>query len=394
MTFVEFDSSGCIDPDWGTTRAEIANLEGGLFARRKALLAEPVDNFLHVPWRLHSAYQEHREQSELGQIFKTANGLHDQIDAVVVLGRTLESQALFQACCDPHHNELTRAARGSKPRIYFADCFDNDHVSALLNRIAIGGCGETLAEQRWALVVIDDGVQRAEFEAVFWSLLELLRSTLERTDGSEADELLANLLIPITRFDGLVRRTAGSVGCRAGFELPEKIDDRFLAMTPCSLLPAAMLGLDCMKLLGGAHEMTEHFRQAAFADNVALQFSAINRAMSEQGRVAEIKTWSSALRGIGRWNAHFTRPRSKTPASPTVIHNLTSTSHRWDLIRDVTSGKSLAEFENEAIQEYCERLGHLQRPSSVLKLHQADIFALGQLMQMLQIGAAIGDNAT
>ena len=98
----------------------------------------PETSFLQLPWQQHNAYQQHRKESELGRIFGIANSIHDDIDAVVVLGSeslTLAARALMQACCDPYHNELSRADRGSKPRMYFCDhTYDSDAISTLINR--------------------------------------------------------------------------------------------------------------------------------------------------------------------------------------------------------------------------------------------------------------------
>ena len=63
-----------------------------------------------------------------------ANGIHHEIDAVAVLGiggSYMGARALMEACCDPYHNELTRAERGSKPRMYFeGNNVDNDARNA------------------------------------------------------------------------------------------------------------------------------------------------------------------------------------------------------------------------------------------------------------------------
>ncbi len=47
-------------------------------------------------------------------------------------------------------------------------------------------------------------------------------------------------------------------------------------LSPVGLLPAALLGLDCMKLLEGAVTTNEHFKHAEYNDNLVLQFVAVN----------------------------------------------------------------------------------------------------------------------
>ncbi|MCA9140936.1 MAG: hypothetical protein KDB00_29395, partial [Planctomycetales bacterium] len=143
--------------------------------------------FIALPEQQLLAYDKHRESSELGHIFRIANGLHDFIDAVAVIGTGggwLGAKALFTACCDPYHNELTRAARGSKPRTYFADhSMDNDQFQSLIGRLHAGGYGDTSAEKPWAVIAMEQvspvnhSRDQVDSGFVFEYLVDLLKRT-------------------------------------------------------------------------------------------------------------------------------------------------------------------------------------------------------------------------
>ncbi len=78
---------------------------------------------------------------------------------------------------------------------------------------------------------------------------------------------------------------------------------RFSVLSAVGLVPAALLGLNVVELLQGAAAMNEHFRTAPPAENVVLQYAAINHLM-ETKRGADIRllsVWSKALESAGMW---------------------------------------------------------------------------------------------
>ncbi len=198
MSLLRFDPSGSFDPQWGITAAEVASLEGSLQLLRTEILEadplqfdsgqipegkQPLDaRFFWLPEETLANYERDREKSELGRIFKVANGIHNEIDAVVVLGiggSYMGARAMMEASCDPYHNELSRGDRGSKPRMYFAgNNVDNDATAALLHRLAAGGYGESAAEDRHALVVISKSGGTMETAVAFRQFLASLECSL------------------------------------------------------------------------------------------------------------------------------------------------------------------------------------------------------------------------
>ena len=84
---------------------------------------QPLDAaFFELPEKILQEYKEGRDASELGRILQTAQSLQEQTDRVVVLGiggSYMGARALMDALCEPYFNELSRAERGSKPRVYF-----------------------------------------------------------------------------------------------------------------------------------------------------------------------------------------------------------------------------------------------------------------------------------
>ena len=354
----------------------------------------PETSFLQLPWQQHNAYQQHRKESELGRIFGIANSIHDDIDAVVVLGSeslTLAARALMQACCDPYHNELSRADRGSKPRMYFCDhTYDSDAISTLINRLATCKNESNGAAGRWALIVISDSSEKSEFRLVAEKFVATLRTTLE----SEAQKLMPRFVVPITKQTGWLRDLANTVPCEIVLGLPDSIPSHFATLSPQSLLPAALLGLDCMKLLGGAHEMTKHFAEVDFAENAILQFVAVNHLLRSKHnrRFRALKLWSSAMSGIQRWYQQSFPAlnfASSVHSSPHhVIHQLIVQTPRCDRLmigqeRDVHSlcEATIADANHNWLSQ--------QQPTTKITLPDSDFVAVGELLQFLMIASKI-----
>ena len=83
----------------------------------------PLDaGFIELPRKLLDAYSRDRSASLIGKIQTVAAELRENIDRLLLLGiggSYMGARALFEALCDPYHNELNRDERHGVPRLYF-----------------------------------------------------------------------------------------------------------------------------------------------------------------------------------------------------------------------------------------------------------------------------------
>jgi len=152
-TPLKFDYANALIPEYGISEEMIQGIAEQLIAARQEVVKtdlelwgsgadvsvekQPLDAGFHeMPERILDDYQSDRENSELGRILKTAARMRETVDKVVILGiggSYMGARALMESCCQPYHNELPRAARGGRPRIYFAgNNVDNDWTQGLL----------------------------------------------------------------------------------------------------------------------------------------------------------------------------------------------------------------------------------------------------------------------
>ena len=443
MSLLRFDPSGSINAQYGISQADVESLREPLLSLRTEMVEtdrehydsgqvpaakQPLDaRFLWLPEEMLADYERDREKSELGRIFKVANGIHDSIDAVAVLGiggSYMGARAMMEACCDPYHNELTRGARGSKPRMYFeGNNVDNDATAALIHRLAAGGYGDTAAEKRYAIVVISKSGGTMETAVAFRQLLALL----ERSLGADAARELRRFVIPVTGGRGKLHDLATAIGCDEIFSVPEGVGGRFSVLSSVGLMPAALLGLDCMRLLEGAVSMTEHFIAANFADNMILQYVAVNHLLAiKRGKTIRVlSVWSKALESLGLWydqllaesngkaglgvtplttvntrDLHSRHQQHQQGPCDKVFHNLIVDQYRsdhltvgksdrdQDTLNDLAD-KTLPEIMSAAIRGTTDALHEDGRPTTDILLPQIDTHVLGQLFQMLMIATVI-----
>jgi glucose-6-phosphate isomerase len=440
---LRFDPSGSINDDYGITVSQLEGLYPQLQGLREEMVEvdpqqyasgeipaakQPLDaRFFWLPEEQLAAYEREREKSELGRIFTLANGMHDRLDAVVVLGiggSYMGARAMMDACCHPYHNELSRGGRGSKPRMYFeGNNVDNDATAALLDRLAARGSDAEAVAQRWGVAVISKSGGTIETAIAFRQFL----AALERALGTEAADRLADFVFPVTGSSGKLYDLATEIGCPEIFNVPDGVGGRFSVLSPVGLLPAAILGLDCMQLLGGAVAMNEHFKSAPPEENVVLQYVAVNHLLA-QHRGANIRVmslWSKALEAVGLWydqllaesngkegkgvtplttvntrDLHSRHQQHQQGRNDKVFNNVIVETYRADPLTVGSSArnqdglndiadKRLPEVMQAAIQGTNDALHADGRPTTDLVLPTIDTHVLGQLFQMLMIATVI-----
>ena len=282
--------------------------EAGLARARKDLLggADVVR-----PDQLLDAYNTGggRADSELFAVLQAARRIRDTVDRVLVLGDgcgPLGARAIFESCAHPCHNDLSRGERGGRPRLSFVgSALDNDAMQGLLDLVAPAGKprGSDLLDQ-WAIIVggtTDGGPGMAAATRL------LLASLFASSGGDQA--MLAERMVPITTTTGSLAELAASLGCTSVFTIPEDVGVGGAVFTPYGLLPAAVAGIDVVRLLQGAAAMNRRFREAPVGDNPVLQFAGASRRMAEQGGMARVlASASSQLSAVGRWHGQLTAP--------------------------------------------------------------------------------------
>ena len=387
----------------------------------------PLDaGFLELPEKILDEYETARDGSELDRILAAAARLRDEVDRVVVLGiggSYMGAKALFDACCHPYHNELTRAERGGVPRIYFeGNNVDNDATQGLLDLLDRGRSSGV--EDQWAIVVISKSGGTLETAVAFRHFHAALREHC----GGDAKKLAARI-VPVTGKDDSSKlfQLAGAIGCPDVFEVPDGVGGRFSILSAVGLLPAAIMGLDVVKLLEGAAAMNEYFRTASPAENLVMRYAAVCMLL-ENGynmHTRILSTWGKSLEAVGLWydqllaeslgkhelgalpltvvntrDLHSRGQQHQEGARDKLITNLIIDNYRRDPLSvghsevnqdklNELAEKTLPDIMDAAIQGTNQAYTEVRRPVANLHLPAADEASLGQFFQMMMFATVL-----
>lgn len=440
MSPLRFDRTGAVNPNCGLDSEEINATTLELAKIRDEMMSASLDlnagnAFVRGPDELLASNAADRRGSVLGRLFKRASYMHTIVDRVVMLGSSgscTGAKAILESCCQPFWNELSRADRGSKPRIYFnGNSFDNDSMQGLLHLLdAHKGKPASSELERWALVVIDKNGDTPETSSALRQFLAALQSStgLDR-------EKLVELLVPVTGQNSRLHEMVTRLGSTDIYPIPEGVDDPFSVLSVAGLVPAAMLGVNVIELLQGAVAMTEHFATAPPQENVVLQYAATNHLLAKQRGlgVRVLRLWSKALEPFGFWydqlvskslgkelagvtqvsmvktsdlfsrhqqHLHAHRDTAVNPHRDTAVNNILVDEVRFDAL-PVQKGENDLDFKwgvseetlpgalKRVIAAANEELKLAGRPSTNLFMPRVDELHMGQLFQMMMLATVV-----
>jgi glucose-6-phosphate isomerase len=440
QNLIRFDASLAADSAWGIPRREIEQLAPRLEKARHEICEVdlplwqsgaaippekvPLDTaFVEWPAESLAAYQQDRLTSELGRIIGMAKRLRDQVDRVVVLGiggSSMGAMAIMQACCQPYFNELSRADRGGRPRMYFeGNNFDNDALQGLRHLLRHGSSADAL-ENRWALVPISKSGGTLETAV---ALRVMLRDVESRQVGSDA---ISDLVVPVCGEEGKLAALATALGCRDRFLVPEGIGGRFSVLTAVGLVPAAILGLDIVAMLRGATDITEHFRLRPPGENIVLDFVAINHLWELRGATTRVLSlWNKSLEYLGYWydqllaeslgkqekgalplttvqtrDLHSRAQQHQEGRRDKIFNHVTVDQWRFDPIKlggSQRNSDDLNRYQHRTLPEFMEAaargtqqaLAADHRPQTSLTFPKIDEYYLGQFFQLMMLATVV-----
>ncbi len=383
---------------------------------------QPLDSgFIEWPQKLLDEHKAKGDASQIGQIILAAKRIRENYDRVVLLGiggSYMGAKALFDALCHPFHNELSRDARRGVPRIYFeGNNLDSDALRSLVEMLPqTASAPKTLAD-RWATVVISKSGGTLETAIAF----RVFRKAAEEYYGAGSIDL-KQAITAVTGEEGKLRKVTNQQGYESAFPIPDGIGGRFSILTAVGLLPAAIMGLDIVKLLQGAADMTASFFKAPIGSNPVLDYTGIGHLFETTGQnIRLLSTWGKKLESVGFWYDQLLSEsigkdgRGATPITVVNTRDLHSRGQqhqegcRDKLITNVIveqhalgavgipkfdpdlddlnqyGKKTVTDVLTAAIQGTNEAYAADRRPTTDLVLPRISEYSLGQVFQMLML---------
>jgi len=436
---LNYDPSNVYLPAHGLNPSDLPELAPKLNQARDELFADlrllrsadpipehkkPLDaGFIDLPDRLLADHRDNPATSELSKILRAAEDLRSSIDRLVVIGiggSYMGTRSLFEACCHPHHNELNRVDRNDRPRLYFAGYnVSNDTTQGLLDILGRGRPAREL-DERWGIICVSKSGDTLETAIAFRQFYDALRRATEGTDW------LSKLVYLVTGPESNLHKFGKKSLTTEVFFIPPDVGGRYSIFTPCGLLPAAVLGLDIVKLLEGASAMTSRFQRDGTGSNPVLDFTGVCHLMETRGATIRVLSlWDQCLEALGFWYDQLLseslgkKEKGATPITVVNTRDLHSRGQqhqegrRDKLITNVIVGKTrreplpvgqsdsnhdglnqisdktLPEILKAAIDGTAQAYKDDNRPTANINLPAADEFSLGQLYQMLMLATSL-----
>lgn len=432
---ISYDPTSVFIRQTGISREDLKWLKPHLLAARNEVLddltlwksggpipqeKQPLDaGFIDLPEQLLDDYRNRGANSQIGRILATADRIAERVDKVLVLGiggSYMGARALFESCCHPYHNELDRGSRKNRPRIYFGgNNVDNDTTAGLLDVLGRD-------DGKFAIVVISKSGGTLETAVAFRIFLDKLSQAF----GGNIDKLY-ELIVPVTGEKSKLRALTTALGCQDTFPIPDGVGGRFSILTAVGLLPAAILGLDIVKLLEGAAVANQQFCNTDPGHNVVLDYVGVSHLLEVKRdiRTRVLSTWGSRMEAVGLWydqllaeslgkdgqgalpltvvntrdlhsrgQQHQEGRRDKVVTNLIVEHSnrepiaIKSSNLNQDLLNDL-AGKTLVDVMTAAINGTNRAYSDDHRPTADLKLPKLDEASLGQLFQMFMLATVV-----
>ena len=214
-------------------------------------------------------------------------GAFDNFVLLGIGGSALGPIALQGALRHPLYNMLTRKGRGGRPRMFFLDNVDPDHVMGVLDFLDV---------RKTVFAVVTKSGGTAETMAQYM----LARGMMEKRLGKEA---AGRHFVAVTDPEkGNLRKILKTEGYRS-LDVPPGVGGRFSVFTPVGLLPAAVSGIDIGELLAGAADMDARTRIEGLRENPAYMAGALQYlANTAKGkRMSVMMPYSQGLRDTADW---------------------------------------------------------------------------------------------
>lgn len=425
---IELDLAAALDHERGVGRSDLLQLAPRLEAARERLIGTAAGDFSHWlnwPRRLLEDHQAQRHRGLLTRWLTAAKHFRHAVDRAVILGSPASIavlEAIFAACCHPHHNELPRGERGGRPRIYFVSTSSgNDAIQGLLDLLPQGRRLD-LDDESWGIVGVDDGDESELLTAigkVFWDALLSTTSPGEEAEralmiGPSSSPLLAfaeqaNLPqlpyfspLPLAGeglgVRGEVQTSAPSPSPRPSpvkGEGANQFGVRENPFHPGILLAAAVMNIDVVQYLFGAVTMADRFRTAPVGDNVPLDFAGCCYLLAERRAIRELSIVCPAeLNSLARW---WRGGDASCETDPQLLVQWLATSVRRDRLRvtmpagEAPSGrkKTLDRYLPDVSLATAEAVRNERAacglPTAIVRLPTVDESTVGQLLQMRMI---------
>ncbi|MFZ5967860.1 MAG: glucose-6-phosphate isomerase [Bacillota bacterium] len=228
------------------------------------------------------------DKEEFQRIITAADRIRANSDVFIVIGiggSYLGARAAIEMLGHSFHNLLPKDKRKG-PEVYFVgNSISSTYYQHLMDIIE----GKSVS-----ICVISKSGTTTEPAIAF----RLLRAYMEEKYGKEADQRIYAIT---DKSKGALRQLADEKGYET-FVIPDDVGGRFSILTAVGLLPIAVAGIDIEKMMEGAKDGCEEYKDADLTKNPCYQYAVARNILHRKGKDIEVMvSYEPALHYLSEW---------------------------------------------------------------------------------------------
>lgn len=226
-------------------------------------------------------------KNTISSILEYAQIVRGKFETISVIGSAdslSRIQALSQALLMPYWNSLDAEARNGFPKIDLISNIDPDEINGLASMRNL---------KKTLIITVAEKEPTPEMMSVFM----LAKKRLEYEIGENY-----RMHMVVCSGSGVLRQLANQEGYRI-FECPDNISDIFSLVSPCSLLPLALLGIDIEDFILGVQDAFSNMRNEDIRQNETAKIALVHYLLySQKGKsFFVLMPYSSRLKSLPDW---------------------------------------------------------------------------------------------
>ena len=229
------------------------------------------------------------DKEEFNRIKRVSEKIKSDSDVLLVIGiggSYLGARAAIEMIGHSFRNNLLKSDRKS-PEIYF--------VGNNISSTYIMDLFDIIKDKDISINVISKSGTTTEPAIAFRIFKDFLEKKYGKLEASK------RIYATTDAKNGALRQLANEEGYET-FIIPNDVGGRFSVLTPVGLLPIAVSGIDIDKIIKGAKDAYENFKNKDLKINESYQYAVIRNILHKKGKNIELLVnYEPQLHYIGEW---------------------------------------------------------------------------------------------
>ena len=229
------------------------------------------------------------DKEEFNRIKRVSEKIKSDSDVLLVIGiggSYLGARAAIEMIGHSFRNNLLKSDRKS-PEIYF--------VGNNISSTYIMDLFDIIKDKDISINVISKSGTTTEPAIAFRIFKDFLEKKYGKLEASK------RIYATTDAKNGVLRQLANEEGYET-FIIPNDVGGRFSVLTPVGLLPIAVSGIDIDKIIKGAKDAYENFKNKDLKVNESYQYAVIRNILHKKGKNIELLVnYEPQLHYIGEW---------------------------------------------------------------------------------------------